>query len=576
MKCSRALLAGAAILLAASALSCGGGRADAVLAEFKDRKITVAQFEDAYANVQPLYLPKASGLEGYKEFLNTMLNKEVMAYKADELGYDKDQSVVQGMEAYRNLGLQAGYLKFRVADKVKVTDDEVQTHYKNKGATITMKQILVDTPEEAEEVHQLLEDGTDFETVCRQFSKGPDAEQGGRVLTATYGAYGVEMQRDMFSQPVGGITQPHESPYGFFIIKVLKRSDAKNKEPFEEIRETLEQEVRVQNEKVLMNQVTEQIRKDAGVTWFWDNIRTAFNVLPPDRSLTNPPNRRDEVYPLLYFEEEDYDKPLLSYNEKTVTIKDFSDFYDRASFFSRPRREFRMAGIKRFLTERMMAELVVEEMERSDIENHPEMKKVLRAKQEELMVGRLYEDMINAQTVVNDKMIRTYYEDNREFFRVPEKRRFGIVLTGDIESAKKAYDEIKSGKRFRNVALAYSIDEQTRDKLAETDLLIEGEQPEIDRVGFALARVGDVSEPFETSRGWMILKLTEKTKAGMYSLDEARDQIRAALKQRENETRLNELLDKWKEELGVVIHEGNFKKIQVKERNVTDKPDSPA
>ncbi|MCK4775553.1 MAG: peptidyl-prolyl cis-trans isomerase, partial [Candidatus Krumholzibacteria bacterium] len=301
-----------------------------------------------------------------------------------------------------------------------------------------------------------------------------------------------------------------------------------------------------------------------------------WNVLPPDRSLTNPPNRRDEVYPLLYFDDEDYDKPVVGYNQKLITIKDFSDFYDRASFFNRPRREFRLGGVKMFLTERIMAELVVEEMERSNIEEHPEIKAVLQAKKEELMIGRLYEDMINSQTVVRDQMVRTYYDDNKEFFRVPEKRRFGVILTGDIDSAQKAYEEIKSGKRFRNVAMAFSIDEPTRDSLAETELLIQGEQPEMDRVGFALQRVGEVSEPFETSRGWMILKLTEKTQSGMYTLDEARDQIRSALKQLENENRLNELLDKWKEELGVTIHENNLNKIKVEQRTVTDKPSSRA
>ena len=576
MRCSRALLASLVVVLAVSVLSCGGGRENAVLAEFKDRKITVAKFEDAYANVQPIYLPKASGVEGYKEFLNTMLNKEVMAYKADELGYDKDQSVIQGMDAYKNMGLQAGYMKIRVADKVKVTEDEMMVHYNNKGATLSIKQILVDTPEEAEEVYQLLQDGNDFESVCKQFSKGPDAEQGGRVLTAAYGTYGVEMQREMFSLPVGGITRPQMSAYGFFIIKVLKRADAKSKDAFEDVRETIEQEVRVQNEKILMNEVSDGIREDAEVTWFWDTMRIVWNVLPPDRSLTNPPNRRDEVYPLLYFDDEDYDKPVVGYNQKLITIKDFSDFYDRASFFNRPRREFRLGGVKMFLTERIMAELVVEEMERSNIEEHPEIKAVLQAKKEELMIGRLYEDMINSQTVVRDQMVRTYYDDNKEFFRVPEKRRFGVILTGDIDSAQKAYEEIKSGKRFRNVAMAFSIDEPTRDSLAETELLIQGEQPEMDRVGFALQRVGEVSEPFETSRGWMILKLTEKTQSGMYTLDEARDQIRSALKQLENENRLNELLDKWKEELGVTIHENNLNKIKVEQRTVTDKPSSRA
>jgi parvulin-like peptidyl-prolyl isomerase len=571
MKLSKTLLASLVVVLAVSVLSCGK-REDAVLAEFKNRSITIGEFEDAYSKVDVKFLPNSSGEEGLKEFLNTMLNKEVMAYKADELGYDKDRTVIQGMDSYRKLGLQAGYMKFKVADKVTVTEEEILEHYRNKGATLSIKQILVDTPDEAEEIYQLLLDGADFETVCRENSKAPDADQGGQVMTVVYGSFNPDMQKEMFKLPVGGITKPVYTPYGFFVVKVIRRAETKMKPPIEDMRETLEAEVRSQNETYLMNEVSEGIRQDAGVTWFWENLRIAFTSLPPDRSLVNPPDRRDEVYPLLYFEEDDLDKPIVSYKDKVVTIKDFSDYYDRSSFFRRPRREFRFSGIKHFLTEFIMAELVEEEMVRSNIEEEPEVKRVMTAKREELMINRLYEDMINAQTTVNERMIQDYYNQNEEYFQVAEKRRFGVILTGDLESAQAAYGEIKGGKRFRIVAKQYSIDEPTLENLAETELLVEGEQPEIDRVGFALGRVGEVSEPFETSRGWMILKLTEKADAGSHSLDEARESIRHALKQLENENRLNELLAKWKEELGVEIREDNFKKVQVEERSVTDKP----
>jgi peptidyl-prolyl cis-trans isomerase C len=571
MNCSRALFASLIVVIAVSQWSCGG-RKDATLAEFKDRKITVGEFEDAYAHVDPVYLPKTSGTEGYKDFLTTMLNKEVMAYKADELGYDKDQSVVQGMDAFEKIGLQAAYMKLLVADNVEVTEEQLREHYRNQGATLSIKQIVVDTPDEADEVMALLNQGVDFESVCKQFSKGPDADQGGKVMSAAYGTFKPAMQRAMFSLPIGGYTQPLRTHYGFFIIKVLRRTDAKRKEPFEEVRDKLEQEVRVQNQLLAMDEASNEVRERANVTWFWDNLKIAFQALPPDRSLTNPPSRRDEVYPLLYFEEGDLDRPLASYKSKFITIKDFSDLYDQASFFRRPRRELRVAGIKYFLMDIIMNELVPEEMERSNIKEHPEVKAVIDSKREELMINAMYEDLINKQTVVSDQMIRSYYNDNKEFFRVPEKRRFGVILTNDLESAQKAYGEIKNGRRFRAVALEYTVDENARETLAETELLTKGEQPEIDKVGFELKRVGDVSEPFETSRGWMILKLTEKSDAGTYTLAEARESIRQAVRQIENEKRLNELLDKWKEELGVKINEGNLGKIRVEERTGTEKP----
>jgi parvulin-like peptidyl-prolyl isomerase len=572
MKVSRMLFVALIVAVVAAVVSCGGGGGGA-LAEFQDQKITVSEFEEAYAKVDPKYLPRQSGIEGYEEFLTTMLNKEVMAYKADELGYDKDQAVINGMDAFKKMGLQTAYLKLIAAGDVKVSDEEVREHYRNKGATLSVKQILVDTPDEAEEVRQILVDGGDFDSVCRQYSKGPDADAGGKVLTMTYGSFGPDLQRAIFSLPVGGVSEPVLTPYGFFVIKVLRRTEARNKEPFDDNQETLYQEVRVYNEMLQVNAATDKIREDVGTTWFWSNFHIVFAALPPDRSINNPPNRKDEVYPLLFFEEDDLAQPLLSYKDKTVTIGDFSDYYDGASFFARPRRDFRFGGIRSFLTERMMAEIVPEEMERSKIADHPEVKRILRAKQEELMINRLWDDMINQQTVVTEREIQDYYDQEREFFKIPEKRRFGVILTGDLDSATEAYNEIKGGKRFRTVAMAYSIDESTRESLAETEMLSEGEQPEMDKVGFAIARVGDVAEPFETSRGWMVLKLTEKQDEHRLTYNEAKENIRPALKQSKNEERLNELLEKWKEELGVVIHKNNLSKINVEERSVHSKPE---
>jgi len=65
----------------------------------------------------------------------------------------------------------------------------------------------------------------------------------------------------------------------------------------------------------------------------------------------------------------------------------------------------------------------------------------------------------------------------------------------------------------------------------------------------------------------MVLKLTERQDARVYSLSEARNSIEGAIKQTGNEVRLKELLEKWKEELSVVIHEDNVRKVQIQVRS---------
>lgn len=547
-------------------------REDLTLAEFADRKITVGQFESSYAKVEPKYLPKSTGEDGKREFLNTMLNKEVMAYQADILGYEKDPAVMQGMETYTKLGLQAAFIQRRVADRVTVSEEDVRWHYDNTGVRLAVKEIVCDTPDEIELAYSTLKDGIDFESVCRRYSKSPDAPEGGTVATITYGMFMPLLQEQAFRLKVGQYTAPIYTPAGFVILKVVQRDEPKTKEPYENARDRMEEEYRRIKEAIESNAMTEEVRDEYGVTWNWDSIRICFDALPLDRDINNAPRRDDEVYPLLYFDQIDLDKPVVTYQNKVIRIKDFSDYYDQASFYARPRRNVRTAGIRTFLTERIMNELVMDYMEKSRIAEDPEVIEVLLRKKEELMIGRLYEEMINKQTVVSSGMVTTYYAENEDLFKVPEKRRFGVVLTSDLDTAASAYQALQGGELFRNVVMAFSIDEETKKNLGETETLAQGEQSEIDNVGFALTEVGDFSEPFQMSRGWMILRLAEVIPGKTYSLIEARDSIKKALNQQENEKKLNELLDKWKDELNISINEDNLRKVRIEERSPADPP----
>ncbi len=564
MRIQRICLGLAALAIAVTGCS---KREELKVAEFKDQVITVADFEEAYKRVDPAYLPKQAGFDGKKEFLDTMLNKYVMAYKADELGYDKDPSVTQGMEMFTRMALQVAYLKKQVADKVQVSDEEVRQHYENQGVSMEVKQILCDTPDQAEEASQAIQDGVDFDTAVRQYSKNDDAATGGLVFTAVYGQLTPEVQEQLFSVPVGGVTKPVMTTHGWVLMKVLRRNEGRAKPPFEDVKDEYTTQVKNLKEAVLLNEFTSQLRDQYGVTWHYDNIAIVFAALPPDRDFEDAPARSQEIYPLLMFDPADLDKPMVTWQGgKQITIKDFSDFYDQASFYNRPRRNLRYGGIRQFLVERIMNEISSDVVRKSGIENDPEVAKVLKSKKEEIMVNLLYNDRINKETVVTQEDIKNYYDGNLESFHTPEKRKFGVILAGDMETAQQAYRELRAGSPFRTVMLAYSVDQETKANSGETPELARGEQAELDPVGFSLRNVGDISEPFQTSRGWMVLKLVERTDEKYYSMEEAEGRIEGALRQEKNDQRLKELLEQWKKEVGVVIYDDNLAKTQIEER----------
>jgi parvulin-like peptidyl-prolyl isomerase len=165
--------------------------------------------------------------------------------------------------------------------------------------------------------------------------------------------------------------------------------------------------------------------------------------------------------------------------------------------------------------------------------------------------------------VISRKDIQNYYQDNLENYKFPEQRRFGIIVTNDEETAQEAYDKLIAGMPLPRAAQFYSIDEATRSNLGETDFFVKGGQPEYDDVGFSLEKVGDISKPFETSRGWVILKLIEKAPERVRSLSEVQNAIETDLRTLKSDARLKELMAKWKKDITIEYFDDNLRKAEV-------------
>jgi len=544
--------------------SCSKDKSELSVAKIGDRSISVRTFENTYFRMDPKYLPETTDLDGRLELLDTMIDKDVMAIKADALGYDKDEYVVRGMEAFEKVGLQAGYLKVKVSDKVVVTDKDLKEWYNNFGVIYHIKQVLVDTREEADYVRQLLVDGQDFESVCREYSKGPDAEQGGQILNAQFGTFPPNFQDALFSTEVGDVPEPILSKYGYFIIKVVGEKRPQQ-QPYESVRDNIEKLVRNHKTVQASMKMSQDIRDKNGFEIYEQNVQIILELLPPDRLLTDPPNRDTEIYPLLRVQPQDLDKPLVTWNAGSITIRDFSDLYDRSSFFRRPRREARMGGITQFLTELVMNDLIVLEIEQSGIENEPEVALLLQKKREQLMVDKLYQDLVDRQTTISQNEINDYYRDNMELFHRDQECRFAYVLTGDKESALKAHEMLKNGRNFDAVVTRFHIEELTGGTMSSEIFVQKGTNPDLDEYAFDL-QVGGYSQPFDTDRGWLIVKVVEKRPERILPVTEATHDITRYLKSIKNEDRLNELLAKWREEIPIEINESNLMKADLDSR----------
>lgn len=175
-----------------------------------------------------------------------------------------------------------------------------------------------------------------------------------------------------------------------------------------------------------------------------------------------------------------------------------------------------------------------------------EMERVKSVVLKQYAINKLLSDVSATEGEITE-----YYNNHKEQFRKPESVRASHILVKEEEEANKILNEIKEGLSFEEAASNYSscpsksnggdLGEFTKGKMV----------PEFEAVAFKLEK-GELSEPVKTQFGYHLIKVVDKTEAGVKTLEEAKGQITqqvTGLKQQEkylNKTK--ELKEKYKVE----------------------------
>src|SRR5260370_21326073 len=99
-----------------------------------------------------------------------------------------------------------------------VGEGEVADYYRRHASefkrpeTVTLRQILVTTPNEARDVQRrLLKQPKNFETLARTSSRGPETPEGGLMGTFPRAKLPPELETVAFSRPAGGMSGTAET-----------------------------------------------------------------------------------------------------------------------------------------------------------------------------------------------------------------------------------------------------------------------------------------------------------------------------------------------------------------------------
>lgn len=252
---------------------------DAVVISIGDQKITRAQFELLLASVaqngHPAVTPadKRKVAEQYGE-LESMA-QEARKRKLDQSPENKEMMSIQ------NDSFLANILAKKVSEEAKFTDPDLRAFYdahkdefeeakgshiliRFKGSKVPLKPGEKDLTDEealskAKDLRAKLVAGADFATLAKADSDDTgSAAKGGDLGTFRHGQMVPPFDHAAFSAPIGEVTEPIRTDFGYHLIKITSRAN----KTFEEAKPDIEKQMKPK----MTREALEKIKAEAPVS----------------------------------------------------------------------------------------------------------------------------------------------------------------------------------------------------------------------------------------------------------------------------------------------------------------------
>ena len=183
--------------------------------------------------------------EGRKMVLEQLIANKLFLLDAGKNMYEYNAEFKAQLQKVKE-DMLVNFAMGKALEAVKpATEEEVKKFYEEnkdkfaKGESVNASHILVDTEEDATALLAKINAGEiSFEDAARENSSCPSAENGGNLGEFTRGQMVKEFDEAVFSMEVGEIRGPVKTQFGFHLIKLCAKNEAKTYE-FDEIKAEL-------------------------------------------------------------------------------------------------------------------------------------------------------------------------------------------------------------------------------------------------------------------------------------------------------------------------------------------------
>lgn len=219
-----------------------------------------------------------------QSLIDRWVHISLLSQEARTHNLDSAREVVEKIDDSVNTILAREFVTKYVLDKIKITLTEIKNYYTEhprefeEPEQVRARHILIKVPVKATsnqwlaaearayEIEEVLDTGEDFALLAENYSEDPSTKyQGGDLGLFARGQMDPEFEREAFALPVGEVSEPVKTVFGYHIIKVDARIAAKAK-ALEEVREEIKKRLVEEKQKKALADILSELEKKYGVT----------------------------------------------------------------------------------------------------------------------------------------------------------------------------------------------------------------------------------------------------------------------------------------------------------------------
>ncbi len=247
---------------------------------------------------------------------------------------------------------------------------------------------------------------------------------------------------------------------------------------------------------------------------------------------------------------ENADAVLVKIGDKTITMKDLNavlSTYPEAYL-----QRMNNPESKRKLLEKMVeTELLFKQAVQNKLDQTQAFMQKLDQLKKQLLANE-YKEYLQAQVVVSDEELKSYYEQNKARFNEQEQVKASHILVKTEEEANAILKELKAGKDFAELAKQKS-ECPSKEKGGDLGWFTKGRMVrEFEDAAFKLKK-GETSGLVKTQFGYHIIQQTDYKPEHTKNFEESKPQIIQMLKKQKIDKNIEDVKTKLRSELNVQV-----------------------